>query len=112
MEELSIGNMTFQTFDVGGHVIARRLWREYYADVDAIVFLVDSVDRERFDEVKVELDVLIIQSSARISSNPGPYFGSIAIGLTHIRRYQQQPFQGSCSRSRQQDRRSRGRVRR
>jgi len=35
------------------------VWKDYYADVDAIVFLVDSVDRDRFPESKRELDGLL-----------------------------------------------------
>ena len=30
----------------------RDLWEEYYAGADAIVFMVDSADHERFDEVR------------------------------------------------------------
>jgi len=59
MEELTMGNIKFRTYDLGGHTIARRLWREYYADVDAVVFLVDSTDRDRFAESKRELDELL-----------------------------------------------------
>lgn len=33
------------------------MWKEYFLVVDGIVFLVDVCDRERFVEVKVELDV-------------------------------------------------------
>eukprot|EP01048_Picozoa_sp_COSAG05_P003777 COSAG05_NODE_182_length_14772_cov_42.430655_10_plen_321_part_00 len=101
MEELTIGNIKFRTFDLGGHTVARRVWSDYFQQVhpklsrlsacprratpyldnvsrvqthaavgcaelpsrapqvDAVVYMVDSVDRERFMESKAELDGLL-----------------------------------------------------
>ena len=59
MEELTIGNIKFRTFDLGGHTVARKVWSEYFQQVDAVVYMVDTVDRERFMESKAELDGLL-----------------------------------------------------
>jgi len=59
MEELTMGNISFRTYDLGGHEIARRIWREYYTDVNAVIFLVDAAAPERFPESKAELNELL-----------------------------------------------------
>ncbi|PRQ20219.1 putative small GTPase superfamily, ARF/SAR type, P-loop containing nucleoside triphosphate hydrolase [Rosa chinensis] len=43
-EELRIGKIKFKAFDLGGHQIACKVWKDSYAKVDVVVYLVDAYD--------------------------------------------------------------------
>merc|ERR1711941_29016 len=58
-EELKIKNINFRTYDLGGHETARRIWKDYFATIDGIIFLVDAADRTRFNEAREELSGLL-----------------------------------------------------
>ncbi len=64
-EELCLGNITFTAFDLGGHEIARRVWRDFYIDIDAVVFMVDAADRERLEESRLEMEALLSSEELR-----------------------------------------------
>ena len=38
LQELQIAGINFKAFDLGGHEIARRVWKDYYAKVWAQFF--------------------------------------------------------------------------
>jgi len=48
-------NTRLAIWDVGGSENIRPLWRTYLRQADGIVFVVDSTDRRRMDEIKEEL---------------------------------------------------------
>jgi GTPase SAR1 family protein len=45
---------------------ARKLWTSYFPQVDAVVYIVDTADRERFPEAKKELDVSAVRLPGRL----------------------------------------------
>ncbi|XP_017072382.1 ADP-ribosylation factor-like protein 4A isoform X2 [Drosophila eugracilis] len=47
--------VNFLVWDVGGQEKLRPLWRSYTRCTDGILFVLDSVDRERMEEAKLEL---------------------------------------------------------
>jgi len=46
-------------WDIGGQKHIRPYWKNYYANTDAIIYLVDSTDHRRIDEAAEELGALL-----------------------------------------------------
>ena len=74
MEELVMGKIRFQTFDLGGHEIARKLWKDYCTVAQAIIFLVDAAAKARFPDAKKELDSVL--SMPELSNVPIAILGN------------------------------------
>ena len=55
VETITYKNITIVGWDVGGKDKIRPLWRHYFQDTTAILFVVDSNDRDRIGEARDEL---------------------------------------------------------
>lgn len=51
-EVIEIGNLRALIFDIGGHRAVRMAWKDYFCDIKGVVFIVDTGDRTRFNEVR------------------------------------------------------------
>ena len=59
VEQVEYQNISFTVWDVGGQDKLRMLWRHYYENVDALIFVVDSADTPRMGTAKSELQRLV-----------------------------------------------------
>merc|ERR1719253_1330718 len=59
VETLQYKNIKFQVWDLGGQTSIRPYWRCYYPNTDAIVFVVDSADKERLSIARQELQAML-----------------------------------------------------
>merc|ERR1712137_696793 len=55
VETVSRKNVTFSVWDVGGQDQIRGLWRHYFLNTQAVIFVVDSNDQNRLKEARDEL---------------------------------------------------------
>lgn len=58
-EEVTVENIHFECFDLGGHEEARMIWADFFVDADAIIYIVDATDAARFAESRAELNSLL-----------------------------------------------------
>ncbi|KAL1512090.1 hypothetical protein AB1Y20_005362 [Prymnesium parvum] len=58
-------NLEMTIWDVGGQDKIRTLWRHYYDNTDALVFLVDSNDPDRLQEAREELHEVLADDRLR-----------------------------------------------
>jgi ADP-ribosylation factor protein 1 len=58
-------NVRMTVWDVGGQDKIRKLWRHYFLNTDAVVFVVDSSDRDRIHEARAELDSIMNSDEIR-----------------------------------------------
>jgi len=59
VETVAYKNISFTVWDVGGQAKIRALWKHYYQNTQALVYVVDSNDVERVNEAAEELHSML-----------------------------------------------------
>ncbi len=67
VETVSRKNVTFSVWDVGGQDQIRGLWRHYFLNTQAVIFVVDSNDNNRLKEARDELWKVLESPEVRFS---------------------------------------------
>eukprot|EP01064_Diplonema_japonicum_P009613 TRINITY_DN1708_c5_g1_i1.p1 TRINITY_DN1708_c5_g1~~TRINITY_DN1708_c5_g1_i1.p1 ORF type:complete len:183 (+),score=32.73 TRINITY_DN1708_c5_g1_i1:43-591(+) len=67
VETITYKNLSLQVWDLGGQTSIRPYWRCYYSNTDAIIYVVDSVDRERLGIAKEELFAMLEEEELKDS---------------------------------------------
>ena len=82
VERVEYKNLEMTMWDVGGQTKLRPLWRHYYHNTDALIFVVDSNDRDRVCEARDELhhilsDDMMSSCSVLVYANKQDLSGSM-----------------------------------
>jgi len=76
VEEFSKNNINFTVYDMSGQGRYRSLWEHYYADVQAIIYVLDSADRLRMCVAKEELEQLLNHEHIKSTRCPVLFFAN------------------------------------
>ncbi|GAU18934.1 hypothetical protein TSUD_229240, partial [Trifolium subterraneum] len=58
VEKVEYKNVDFTVWDAGGQGLhkLRPVWKHYFNNIDCLIYVVDSTDRERIDQAKQEFE--------------------------------------------------------
>lgn len=76
VEGFKMGGLKFTCFDMSGQSKYRNLWERYYADVDGIVWVIDSTDKSRMCVVQDELETMLEHKALRGQEFPILFFAN------------------------------------
>lgn len=108
VETVTFKNLKFQVWDLGGQTSIRPYWRCYYSNTDAIIYVVDSMDRDRIGISKQELISMLEEDELKnailvVLANKQDIEGAMsvsevsqALGLTAIKNRKYQIFKTSA----------------
>ena len=56
VEKVQYKNVSFTVWDVGGQEKLRPLWKHYFSNTDALIYVVDCLDRDRIPQAEREFN--------------------------------------------------------
>ena len=59
IKSLSMSNFRLNVWDIGGQKAIRPYWKQYYDSTDALIYVIDSADKNRVEETGEELSQLL-----------------------------------------------------
>ena len=65
VETVEYKKVKFTVWDVGGQDKIRTLWRHYYQNTQALIFVVDSNDKSRVEDARSELHKMLAEDELR-----------------------------------------------
>lgn len=65
IKQLLYNGIEFNIFDLGGQNSLRDKWKNYYDKVSGIIWVIDSTDRRRIFEARIELQVMLKEPKLR-----------------------------------------------
>ncbi|KAF4530704.1 hypothetical protein B566_EDAN004945 [Ephemera danica] len=88
VEQVTYKNLKFQVWDLGGQTSIRPYWRCYYSNTDAIIYVVDSADRDRIGISKDELVYMLEEEELKgavlvVLANKQDIEGALSVAEVH-----------------------------
>ncbi|GMM35018.1 Arf family GTPase [Saccharomycopsis crataegensis] len=68
VETLSYKNLKLNVWDLGGQTSIRPYWRCYYSNTAAVIFVVDSTDKDRVETASKELHLMLREEELQESA--------------------------------------------
>jgi len=106
VEKVTYKNVGMTIWDVGGQTKIRPLWRHYYMNTHALIWVVDSTDKERIEESKEEMNSVLQNEELReakvlVFANkqdlPGALRGKDLANRLELNKLSQQWYIQECS---------------
>jgi ADP-ribosylation factor related protein 1 len=64
LSKVPVSDMDVTIWDVGGTM--RKIWGQYYGEVDGVIFVVDACDRARFEEARLALTEILTHTAGSL----------------------------------------------